>query len=361
LVSLGKGDFIDKVKSKKQTSKYTISLSFYTEHASERKVDIVLTNNRVPITGGAGFIGSHLIDVLITMEANIIILDNLSSGSLNNIKQHLDNQNLTFIHGDLLNPADVARAVDGCEIVYHLAANPEVRIGSISPDIHYKQNILATYNLLEAIRKAGTVNTLLFASSSTVYGEASKVPTPEDYAPLEPISVYGASKLACEALITAYAHTYGFKAIIYRLANIVGTRSKHGVIHDFIQKLKKNPKQLEILGDGTQSKSYLYVADCVEAMLLGLEKSSKSVEIYNVGSEDQITVKEIAKIITQEMGLKNVKFTYTGGVDGGRGWIGDVRNMLLDVNKLKSLGWKPEHNSKQAITKTIKELTRQQV
>jgi UDP-glucose 4-epimerase len=168
--------------------------------------------------------------------------------------------------------------------------------------------------------------------------------------------VFGASKLACEALITAYAHTYGFKAIIYRLANTVGPRSTHGVIHDFVQKLKKNLKELEILGDGTRSKSYLYVADFMEAMLLGLEKSSKSVEIYNVGSEDQITVKEIAKITTQEMGLKNVKFAYTGGVDGGRGWKGDVRNILLNVNKLKSLGWKSEHNSKQAIIEATKHL-----
>jgi len=222
-----------------------------------------------------------------------------------------------------------------------------------------KQNIgaISTSNNSETIQNP----TLIFTSTSTVYGEPTKIPTPEDYAPLKPISTYGASKLACEALISAYAYTYDFKAIIIRLANIIGPRSKHGVIHDFIQKLNKNPTQLEILGDGTQSKSYLYVSDCIEAMLLGLEKSTEPVEIYNVGSEDQVDVKTIAQIIIKEMDLKNVKLTFTGGVDGGRGWKGDVKNMLLDIDKIKALGWKPKHNTQQATTETIKELKRQQV
>lgn len=154
-----------------------------------------------------------------------------------------------------------------------MAANPEVRVSSFSPDTHFKQNIAATYNLLETVRRAGNIKTLVFTSSSTTYGEASKIPTPEDHAPTEPISVYGASKLACEALITGYAHTYDFQATIYRLANIVGPRSQHGVIRDFIQKLKKNPNELEKLGDGTQSKSYLYISNRIEAVLLRLEKS----------------------------------------------------------------------------------------
>ena len=212
-----------------------------------------------------------------------------------------------------------------------------------------KQNIgaISTSNNSETIQNP----TLIFTSTSTVYGEPTKIPTPEDYAPLKPISTYGASKLACEALISAYAYTYGFKAIIYRLANIVGPRSKHGVIYDFIQKLNKNPKELEIRGDGTQNKSYLYISDCIEAMLLGLEKTTEQVEIYNVGSENQVDVKTIAQIIIEEMGLKNVKLTFTGGVDGGRGWKGDVKNMLLDIDKIKALGWKPKLNSKQAIKK----------
>jgi UDP-glucose 4-epimerase len=246
--------------------------------------------------------------------------------------------------------------VEGCEIVFHLAANPEVRVGSISPEIHYRQNIEATFNLLEAVRNHGNIKTFIFTSSSTVYGEPSKMPTPEDYAPLKPISVYGASKLACEALVTSYAYTYGFRAAIFRLANIVGPRSRHGVIYDFIQKLKANPNELEILGDGTQTKSYLHVSDCIEAMLLGLEKADSRVEVFNVGSEDQLNVKRIAEIVVEEMGLENVKFKLTGGVDGGRGWKGDVKNMLLEASKLKSLGWKPRYNSEESVRLAVKSL-----
>jgi UDP-glucose 4-epimerase len=217
----------------------------------------------------------------------------------------LQSHNLEFIHLDLLSRHKLKDAVKDCETIFHLAANPEVKTGSTNPETHYQQNIAATFNLLEALRKAGNNKTLTFTSSSTVYGEATRTPTPEDYTPLKPISIYGATKLACEALITAYAYTYGFKALIYRLANIVGPRNKHGVIHDFIQKLRKNPKELEILGDGTQTKSYLYISDCIEAMLIGIEKSKNQVEIYNVGSEDQITTTQIAQIIIKELGLKN--------------------------------------------------------
>ena len=222
-----------------------------------------------------------------------------------------------------------------------------------------RQNIgaVSTSNNSETIQNP----TLIFTSTSTVYGEPTKIPTPENYAPLNPISIYGATKLASENLTSAYAYTYDFKAIILRLANIVGPKSQHGVIHDFIQKLKKNSGELEILGDGTQTKSYLYISDCINAILLTLQKSKEQVEIYNAGSEDQIPVTKIAQIVAKEMGLKNVKLTYTGGVDGGRGWKGDVKNMLLNIDKLKTLGWKPKHNTQQAITKTIKELKRQQV
>jgi UDP-glucose 4-epimerase len=313
-----------------------------------------LMSKNFVITGGAGFIGSHILEALMNDEANVCVFDNLSTGNFDNIKRHIKNHGLTFIRGDLRNMVAIAKAVEHCEIVFHLAANPEIRISSFNPQIHYQQNVGSTFNLLEAVRKAGDVETFVFASSSTVYGEPATIPTPEDYATLEPISVYGATKLACEALITAYAHTYGFKAIMYRLANIVGPRNKHGVVHDFIKKLKTNPQELEILGDGTQTKSYLYITDCIEAMFLGLKRTSKQVEIYNVGSEDQIDVKTIAELAVKEIGLRDVKFKFTSGIDGGRGWKGDVKNMLLDITKLKSLGWKPRLNSKQSIKKAIK-------
>jgi UDP-glucose 4-epimerase len=315
-----------------------------------------MTGKSVLITGGAGFIGSHLTEHLLKMKQKIRILDNLSAGDLANLSVCLQSRNLELLDVDLLSRHKLEDAVKNCEIIFHLAANPEVKTGSTNPETHYQQNIVATFNLLEALRKAGDIKTLVFASSSTVYGEATKIPTPENYTPLKPISIYGATKLACEALITAYAYTYGFKTVIYRLANIVGSRNKHGVIHDFIQKLRKNPEELEILGDGTQTKSYLHISDCIEAMLMGIEKSKNQVEIYNVGSEDQITTTQIAKIIIKQLGLKNVKLNYTGGVNGGRGWKGDVKNMLLDINKLKTLGWKPKLSSRGAVKRATTEL-----
>ncbi|NWF87000.1 NAD-dependent epimerase/dehydratase family protein [Candidatus Bathyarchaeota archaeon] len=308
------------------------------------------------VTGGAGFIGSHLVDALCRNKMEVVIFDNLSSGKLENIKQWLDMPNFNFERVDLLKLEKIQKHLSGCETVFHLAANPEVRVGSTDPKVHYEQNITATFNLLEAARKNGNIRNFVFTSSSTVYGEAEKIPTPEDYAPLKPISVYGASKLASEALITSYAYTYGFKAIIYRLANIIGPRTQHGVIYDFINKLRKDSKKLEILGDGTQTKSYLDVEDCVNAMLTGMNHLNNGVKIYNIGSEDQINVKEIANIVCKEMGLKNVDYVYSGGVDCGRGWKGDVKIMLLSIEKIKALGWKPTLNSLEAVEKTAKAL-----
>jgi UDP-glucose 4-epimerase len=307
------------------------------------------SHRRVLVTGGAGFIGSHLVDALMTEEAKVCVVDNLSNGRLENIGRWLDHPGFKFVNGDLLNEEDITGATEDCEVIFHLAANPEVRLSSVEPSILFEQNVIATYNLLEALRKSDGARTLVFTSSSTVYGDAQKIPTPEDYAPLEPISVYGASKLASEALITAYARTYGFGAIIHRLANIIGPRSRHGVIYDFIWKLNEISRELEILGDGTQAKSYLHIDDCVEAMLFSLEKSSRQVEVFNLGSEDWTDVKTIAGIVVEEMGLKDVTFRFTGGVDGGRGWKGDIKYMLLDIAKLKSIGWKPKSNSTQAV------------
>jgi len=315
-----------------------------------------MNGKRILVTGGAGFIGSHLVDALMEKEEKVRVIDNLSSGKLENVKRWIGNPRFEFVKGDLLNPEDVMKAVKGCDVVFHLAANPEVRVGSVRPEVHYKQNTAATFNLLEALRKHGEVKTLAFTSSSTVYGEASVIPTPEDYAPLEPISIYGASKLACEALIMSYAHSYGFNAVIYRLANVVGPRSEHGVIYDFFRKLRRNPKELEILGDGTQEKSYLYVKDCVQAMLIGLKSLDRRVDILNVGSEDQVNVKRIAEIVVEEMGLNDVKFRFTGGVNGGRGWVGDVKKMLLDVSKLKSKGWKARYNSEESVRLAIRSI-----
>jgi|YelNatPaOPRAMG01_1025707.scaffolds.fasta_scaffold01541_4 UDP-glucose 4-epimerase len=317
---------------------------------------------KVFVTGGAGFIGSHLVDALMSRGFKVVVLDNLSSGCLKNVAKWLNNSSFKFVKGDLLKtkPKDIDVLLSGCEAVFHLAANPEVRVGSVRPSVHFRENVLATFNLLEALRRKDWNGTLAFTSSSTVYGEA-ETPTPESYPLLKPISVYGASKLACEALIMAYASSYGFRALIYRLANVVGNRGKHGVIVDFIRKLRGNPNELEVLGDGTQRKSYIHVADCVEALLLGLDKADGRVEVFNVGSEDQVDVLTIAKIAAEEMGLENVNFRVTGGVDGGRGWIGDVKEMLLNVSKIRGLGWKPKHGSAEAVQLTVKEMLREEL
>ncbi|MGQ9539226.1 MAG: NAD-dependent epimerase/dehydratase family protein [Candidatus Bathycorpusculaceae bacterium] len=317
-----------------------------------------MTSNlgRVFVTGGAGFIGSHLVDKLCENHVDVVVFDNLAAGKMENLEKWLSSPNFKFVLGDLLFYEKITESLVGCETIFHLAANPEVRISSTDPKVHYEQNVLATFNLLEAIRKVGDVKTFIFASSSAVYGDAEEIPTPEDYSPLKPISVYGASKLASEALITSYAYTYGFKALIYRLANIVGSRARHGVIYDFIRKLRENPKKLEILGDGTQTKSYLHVEDCVNAMLMGININHEKVEIYNVGSEDHVTVKEIADIVCEKMGLNGVQYMFTGGVDGGRGWKGDVKFMFLSVNKLKKLGWKPKLNSRQSVERAAEEI-----
>lgn len=314
-----------------------------------------MNNPKVLVTGGAGFIGSNLVDSLMSAGSKVCVIDNLSAGNLANIKQWRSSPGFTFFNKDLMNPFDSINDTR-FDVVFHLAANPEVRVSSINPEIHFKQNIITTFNLLEYIRNSHSNPTFVFASTSAVYGEPAEIPTPENYAPLKPISVYAATKLACEALITAYAYNYGFKAIIYRLANIIGPRSSHGVIYDFVQKLQKNPNELEILGDGTQTKSYLHVSDCVNALLHGVDKVSDQVEVYNVGSEDKINVKTIAETVINEMNLKKVNVKLTGGVDGGRGWTGDVKIMLLNSNKIKSSGWSPKLNSYQAVTQTAKVL-----
>ncbi|MCW4050619.1 MAG: NAD-dependent epimerase/dehydratase family protein [Candidatus Bathyarchaeota archaeon] len=305
----------------------------------------------VLVTGGAGFIGSHLVDKLIKDGKQVRVLDNLTSGSIMNLSQWKGNKRFEFIEGDLLNPSDIAKAIEDCTEVYHFAANPEVQAKKASPEDHFKQNIQATYNLLEQIRTRGGVEVLAFASSSTVYGDTDVFPTPEDHGPLVPISLYGASKLACEGLIAAYASMYDFRAIIYRLANVVGPRSNHGVIWDFVGKLLDSSEKLEVLGDGSQSKSYLYVDDCVSGVLKGVE-STETVSIFNIGSEDRTNVLRIAETVKQVTGNPDAVIKLTGGVDGGRGWKGDVKIMQLDMSALRSMGWNPKYGSAEAVRLT---------
>ena len=309
------------------------------------------------ITGGAGFIGSHLVDHFARQQHDITIFDNLSSGSLENIAAWRDAPHVTHLIGDCTNPDHVQQALSDHEVILHFAANPEVRISQSPPATCFTQNVYATYLLLEAWRQR-PATTLVFASSSTVYGDPQILPTPETH-PTHPISIYGASKLASEALITAYTHTYNKQAIMLRLANIIGPRSHHGVIADFIAKLRQTPQRLEILGDGTQTKSYLHVSDCVTAISTLLTRSLDPVTALNVGSDDQTSVTQIADIIVDEMHLTDVTYAFTGGVDAGRGWKGDVKTMLLDIRQLKAQGWHPRYTSTEAVRRTVQAALRE--
>ena len=308
---------------------------------------------RILLTGGAGFIGSHLATELAHRAEHLLIVDNLSSGKLEFIEELLERDNVDFVQDDLLTSSSLNSYMKGRDLVYHLAANPDVRAGETDPHVHLEQNVLVTERVLASMREMGC-GRIAFTSTSTVYGEATVIPTPEDYGPLIPISLYGASKLAAEALISSYCHTFGMDAVIYRFANVVGSRGTHGVIFDFVNKLKDNPRKLDILGDGRQTKSYFWVEDCVDAMEHALESSSDRVSIFNVGSEDAVDVRTIADIVVSELELRDVSYSFTGGIDGGRGWKGDVKMMGLSIDRIKATGWSPEHNSAEAVRRTAR-------
>jgi UDP-glucose 4-epimerase len=314
---------------------------------------------KILVTGAAGFVGSHLTDKLLSLSYEVVGFDNLSEGSKTNLKSAMKHSRFRFVEGDLLDRKKTRHVLGDCSLIFHLAADPEVRVGEEKPEKHFKQNLLATFNLLDAIRKRGTNTRLVFASTSTVYGEASVIPTPEDYGPLLPISTYGATKLGCEALATSFTQLVPLSVAIFRFANVVGERSRHGVTYDFIVKLKKNPRELEILGDGTQSKSYLHVDDCVEGFLMPLKDNfwTNAAEVLNIGSEDRINVLRLAKIVAEMMGLKEVSFKTTQPL-GGRAWPGDVKVMQLDVSKIKRLGWACKRNSESALRLAAEQLIR---
>lgn len=307
------------------------------------------------VTGGAGFIGSHLVDSLVNQGDEVLVIDSLVTGKKDTIAGHLETGTVRLVEKDLLSDG-WQDALTGADRVYHLAADPDVRQSAMNPDPTFRNNIVATYRLLEAMREL-TVKDLVFTSTSTVYGNAAVIPTPEDYSPLEPVSVYGASKLACEALISAYCHSFGMRSWQFRFANIIGSRSGHGVITDFVQKLRKNPRELEILGDGKQTKSYLEVQECVRAMHFAIRHTSKTVNTCNIGSDDWIDVKTIADIVTGEMHLNNVHYHFTGGTTG---WVGDVPKMQLSIDRLKSLGWTPQEGSRESVRTAARAAVKEQ-
>jgi len=302
-----------------------------------------MENNRVLVTGGAGFVGSHLVKRLVGSN-EVTVVDNCSSGQANWVP---DNANL--VRGDLRD-RDVVSDILSTEfdVVFHLAASKAV--DTDRPRKQFESNTQITYNILESMREHD-VRELIYTSSSTVYGEAPR-PTPEDYAPLEPISPYGSSKLADEGLCSAYAHSHGLTVYTFRFANVVGPRLRGAVIPDFIEKLRRDPGQLEILGNGRQEKSYLHISDCIEGMLTVIEQADEAMNTYNLGTRTTTPVNRIADIVSDELNC-DPEYKYTGG---DRGWTGDVPKMRLSVEKASALGWSPSLTSDQAVRTATREL-----
>jgi len=306
-------------------------------------------NKRIMITGAAGFIGSNLVEFLVK-ENEVLGIDNLSSGTEDNIREFYSSKNFKFKKLDVKDKDEMKQVMNGIDIVFHLSANADVRRGFDDPVIDFRENALATHNLLECMREKD-VKELVFASTSAVYGNAGIIPTPETYGPLKPISHYGASKLAAEAFIFSFSDNYDFKSSVFRFANVVGKRGTHGVIFDFIEKLKKDNKRLEVLGDGTQSKSYIHVEDCVRGMT---ELHGKGDGLFNLGTKERTSVSKIADLVVSRY-APNAKIRYVGG-PGGAGWKGDIKVMQLDVSKALRNGWKYKFESTESVKTAIEEI-----
>ena len=305
----------------------------------------------VVVTGGAGFIGSHFVDFFMNGELSVLVIDDLSSGRIENLSQWMGNPRLKFSKMNLEDSAALQAVAGEFDLFLHVAANPEIRAAEMNPESYIKQHSAMTRNALEFCRRRDIPN-LVLASSSTVYGDAEVFPTPEAYEPLNPVSVYGRMKLDCEELLSRACMESGLRGLILRFANIVGPRSNHGVIYDLVRKLQADPRHLEILGDGTQRKSYLHVTDSIEASLQSIKShliSAEKTNILNVGNTDWIFVSRIAEIVTEAIGLKGVEFIFKPASADGRGWKGDVKEMRLDITRLNGLGWKPRYSSEEAI------------
>jgi len=303
------------------------------------------------VTGGAGFIGSHIVDRLIKEGHQVTVYDNMSTGIDAFIKPHLNNPDFKFAKGDILDLDKLKEEMKDVDFVFHMAAHADVRSGFEDHKVDLEQNLIGTINVLEAM-KENKVKKIAFASTSSVYGDATVIPTPENY-PSFPTSLYGASKAAAETYISVFCEYYDMTAYIFRFVSWVGERYTHGLVFDFLNKLEKDPTTLHILGDGKQKKSYLYVKDGVNAIFTVIEKAKEKINVYNLGNDEILNVSESAKEIIDEAGYKDVKFTYEGG---DKGWIGDNKYVLLDTKKLQGLGWKSSKTTQEGLRITTRYL-----
>lgn len=303
------------------------------------------------VTGCAGFIGSNLVDCLLANGHAVIGYDNFSTGQEQFLASALRSPHFTLLRGDTLDLPTMTQAMAEAEFVFHLAANADVRLGTEHPRKDLEQNTMATFNVLEAMR-ANNIRRIAFSSTGSIYGEAPVFPTPEDAPFPVQTSLYGASKLAGEGLIEAYCEGYGFQAYIFRFVSILGERYSHGHVFDFYKKLLQNPNELYILGNGHQRKSYLYVQDCIEAILFVITKAQEKVNIYNLGTDEYCEVNDSVGWICEHLGLHPHR-TYSGGE---RGWIGDNPFIFLDTRKIRALGWKPKLTIRDGIIRTLEYL-----
>lgn len=303
------------------------------------------------VTGGAGFIGSNLVDRLLSLHHEVVVYDNFSTGYPEYLRGAERQPNFVLVQNDTLNQEALTAAMRGCDFVFHLAANADVRFGTSHPRKDLDQNIIATFNVLEAMRSAG-VRRIAFASTGSIYGEPEIFPTPENASFPVQTSLYGASKLAGEGLIQAYGEGFGFQAYIFRFVSIVGERYSHGHIFDFYKQLRDHPQELQILGDGHQRKSYLYVQDCIKAMLLAIDQAKDKVNLFNLGTDEYCEVNDSIRWITDHLGLQP-RLTYAGGT---RGWVGDSPFIFLDCRKIRALGWKPQLTIREGVLRTLEYL-----
>ena len=308
------------------------------------------------MVGGAGFIGSHFVDQLLSAgqpTSQVTIYDNFSSGRAWHFEQHRGDARLTVVHAEVSDLDTLCSAMAGRDVVIHLASNPDIARAATEPEIDFYQGTLLTNNVLEAMRRMG-VKQLLYASGSGVYGELGTTPVSEDQGPFQPVSTYGASKLAGEALIASYCAMFGLRACAFRFANVVGPRQTHGVGFDFLRRLTADPSELRILGDGQQSKSYIHVLDVVAAVLKALDGSEEPFAVFNVSTPDALTVEEIAGEAVRCLGLAKMPvYRFTGGT---RGWKGDVPVVRLNSNRIRALGWSPRWNSREAIRAALESM-----
>ena len=315
-----------------------------------------MTSERAPsvhfVTGGAGFIGSHLVDRLLARGEKVTVYDNLASGRLEWVNPHLENEAFHFVEADLLQMETLADAMAGHNMVWHLGANTDIPAGVRDVGLDLRNCTMATHNLLEAMR-LNAIDQLVFSSTSALYGDPPVYPAPESAGPLRPISLYGAAKLACEGLISAYCHLFGIQAWMFRFANVVGARMGHGVIFDFIQKLRNNEAELEVWGDGRQLKPFFLVEDCIEGIFCARDKTDEWCDVFNLGTATATRVDRVAEIVIEEMGLQGVPLRYTGG---RRGFPGDVPELMLDVSKMARLGWQASCTSDEAVRTAARRL-----